>query len=108
MDSYPLPNGYWLFWKDNEDGGRTYFSNENGLESIIWDTCLTDESTLLAAIVKEKELLNKEQSGIKTYKYSYTCINCNGSGEEFEYQTNIPSGAVCKICMGVGRIRNER
>lgn len=55
-----LPNGCTLYMKENEAGGRTYFSNEIGGGVTIWDTCLVDESTLLAAIVYEMTLRKKE------------------------------------------------
>lgn len=57
----PLPNGFTLFWKPNEAGGRTYFSDEIGGGVVVWDTCLVDRSTLLGAIVKEEELLTLER-----------------------------------------------
>jgi len=51
-----LPNGCTLYWKRNEAGGRTYFSDEVGGGVMVWDTCLCDESSVLAAMVKEREL----------------------------------------------------
>jgi hypothetical protein len=55
-----LPNGCTLRWKENEAGGRTYTSDEVGIESIVWDTALTDNSTLLAAMTQEETLLRQE------------------------------------------------
>lgn len=48
--SMPLPNGHTLSWKPNEAGGRTYFSDEIGGGTVIWDTCLCEESTIQAAL----------------------------------------------------------
>jgi hypothetical protein len=62
-DSLPyvtLPNGCALYWKQNEAGGRTYYSDEIGGGVHVWDTTLVDESTLLAAIVHEQGLKIKE------------------------------------------------
>jgi len=63
-----LPNGCHLYWKPNEAGGRTYYSDEIGNDSdllpdgiFVWDTCLADESTLLMAITNEHRLLKLEQ-----------------------------------------------
>lgn len=56
-----LPNGFTLYWKDNEEGRRTYYSDELGLDAtIVWDTSLIDSSTLLAAIVQEEKLTQNE------------------------------------------------
>lgn len=57
----PLPNGNTLFWKLNEAGGRTYYSDEIGGGVVVWDTCLVDHSTLLAAITTELGLLTQER-----------------------------------------------
>ena len=62
MNDVPAPNGFNLYWKDNEAGGRTYFSDEVGGGVFVWDTCLVDQSTLLAAITKENELLTQERN----------------------------------------------
>jgi len=56
-----LPNKSTLYWKENGAGGRTYMTDEVGGGTIVWDTCLVDESTLLAAIVKERELARIER-----------------------------------------------
>jgi len=50
-----LPNGHLLYRKENGAGGHTYYSDEAGNGVIVWDTCLVEESTLLAAIQAEKE-----------------------------------------------------
>lgn len=49
-----LPHGAHLFRKRNDAGGWTYYSDEisGGIE--VWDTCIVNESTLLAAILSEK------------------------------------------------------
>lgn len=48
-----LPNGCTIFWEQNEVGGRRYYSDECGITSLVWDTSITDESTLLAAMTQE-------------------------------------------------------
>ena len=54
-----LPNGCGLFIKENKIGGHTYYTDECGVESMIWDTCITDESTLLTAIIEEHRRIIK-------------------------------------------------
>ena len=48
-----LPNGCMLYKKENEAGGYTYYSDEVGGGVFVWDTCLVDQSTLLAALVDD-------------------------------------------------------
>lgn len=48
-----LPNGFGLFVKDDEVGGREYWSDEIPTGILIWQTSLVDESSLLAAITEE-------------------------------------------------------
>jgi len=54
-----LPNGCTLYWKET-DQGREYFSDEVGGGVFVWNTALVDDSTLLAAIVKEMEFQKLE------------------------------------------------
>ncbi|KKN98838.1 hypothetical protein LCGC14_0140790 [marine sediment metagenome] len=49
-----LPNGCHLYRQPNGAGGQTYYSNECGVISMVWDTCIANESTLLMAILFEK------------------------------------------------------
>ncbi len=49
-----LPQGSHLYRKRNEAGGWIYYSNENGCMSVVWDTSIVDESTLLSAILSEQ------------------------------------------------------
>ena len=56
----PLPNGCTLFWEPNGAGGRRYSSDEIGGGTIVWDTCLVEKSTLLAAMNIE-EMHEREQ-----------------------------------------------
>jgi hypothetical protein len=61
-----LPNGCMLYWQPNGVGGREYLSDEVGPGVIVWDTAITDPSTLLAALTMEatlskKEAINKER-----------------------------------------------
>lgn len=55
-----LPNGNHLFRNKNTAGGYTYFSDEIGGGVLVWDTCLVNESTLLAALVAEHTRKAKE------------------------------------------------
>ncbi len=49
-----LPQGNHLYRKRNGAGGWTYYSDERGCMSMVWDTCIANESTLLAAILSEQ------------------------------------------------------
>ena len=53
-----LPNGHRLYREKNTTGGFTYYSDENGLMAMVWDTCLFAESTLLAALVEDATYLH--------------------------------------------------
>ncbi len=55
-----LPNGCTLYREDNEVGGHRYFSDEIGGGVFVWDTCLVDGSTLLAAVVEEHRFGKQE------------------------------------------------
>ncbi len=59
-DVCQLPNGCHLFREPNGVGGYRYFSDEIGCGIMVWDTCLVNESTLLAAIVEEKKRIYLE------------------------------------------------
>lgn len=48
-----LPKGAHLFRQRNGAGGWTYYSNEIGGNVVVWDTCLVNEGTLLAAMACE-------------------------------------------------------
>ncbi len=56
-----LPNGCTLYWETNKAGGRTYTSDEVGIPVVVWDTAITDNSTLLAAMVQEASLQRIER-----------------------------------------------
>lgn len=60
-----LPNGCTLYWKNNEVDGRTYHSDEIGGGVFVWDTCLVDSSTLIAAMNKENELRFEERHKVR-------------------------------------------
>ena len=49
-----LPNGPHIYRKRNTAGGWTYYSDECGCMHMVWDTCLTNESTLLAVMLCEQ------------------------------------------------------
>lgn len=55
-----LPNGCMLFREENEVGGHRYWSDEIGGGVCVWDTCLVDSSTLLAAITEENRRYRDE------------------------------------------------
>ncbi len=48
-------NGVYLYRKLNTAGGHTYYTDECGAMSEVWDTCLTNESTLLAVLLAERQ-----------------------------------------------------
>jgi len=56
MDLITLPNRCNLWWRNNGAGGRTYYTDENGIDMIIWDTALTGIETLICAINQENHL----------------------------------------------------
>jgi hypothetical protein len=55
-----LPNGFTLYREKNEAGGHRYWSDEVGGGVCVWDTCLTDESTLLASLTEEARRIRAE------------------------------------------------
>lgn len=55
-----LPQGNHLYRKRNEAGGWTYYSDECGCMSMVWDTCIANESTLLTAILCEQHRRHME------------------------------------------------
>ncbi len=56
-----LFNGTHLYRKPNTAGGHTYYTDECGAMSEVWDTCLTNETTLLAALLAERQRKYLEQ-----------------------------------------------
>jgi len=55
-----LPTGAHLYRKRNSVGGWRYYSDECGCMSVVWDTCLANKSTLLAAILSEQHRIDLE------------------------------------------------
>lgn len=51
-----MPNGYGLWIRENEAGGRTYASDEIGGGVTVWDTALVNRSTLLFALAIEDSI----------------------------------------------------
>ena len=51
-----LGNGCRLYWRDDEVGGRFYFSDEVGGGTKVWITSLSPKETLLKAIAVEEKL----------------------------------------------------
>lgn len=58
-----LPNGHTLYREPNEAGGHRYWSDEIGGGVGVWDTCLVDSSTLLAAVVAEERRIMEAMRG---------------------------------------------
>ncbi len=56
-----LPNGAHLYRRPNTSGGYTYYSDECGVMSLVWDTCVTHRSTVMAALLCEEHHIRKEQ-----------------------------------------------
>ncbi len=56
-----LPNGAHLYRKPNGVGGHSYYTDECGLMSFVWDTCLVHRSTVMAALLYEEHHIRKEQ-----------------------------------------------
>ena len=53
---FETPEGYGIYAKKNEAGGRTYFSDEVGGGVFVWDTALVSRTTLECVIeLEEKE-----------------------------------------------------
>lgn len=78
-----LPNGCTLWWKPNEVGGRIYTTDENSIESEVWDTSITSASTLNMALAKESEL-NGDHYGRWYYHYLLEeAMNMTKVGETF-------------------------
>lgn len=50
-----------LYWRPNEAGGRTYYSDEVGGGVEVWDTCLVDMATLIAVINQENQIRFTEE-----------------------------------------------
>lgn len=55
-----LPNGCTLYREPNAVGGHRYWSDEVGGGVMLWDTCLVDDSTLLAALTEEARRRKEE------------------------------------------------
>ncbi len=54
------PKGNHLYRKSNSAGGHIYMSDETGVSVVVWDTCLIDEGTLLAAMACEHHRRSQE------------------------------------------------
>lgn len=65
-----LLNGCTLYRENNGVGGHRYWSDEIGGGVCLWDTCLVDISTLLAAIVEEQRRQRDEYNEAKYGKPS--------------------------------------
>ena len=60
-----LPNGCTLYREENGVGGHRYWTDEVGGGVMLWDTCLVDSSTLLAAIVEEQREKRRQEVEMK-------------------------------------------
>lgn len=49
-----LPNGAHLYRKSNGVGGHTYCTDECGIMTTFWDTCVVNRSTVIAALLYEE------------------------------------------------------
>lgn len=58
--SLVLERGTGIMWRRNRAGGRTYFSDENGLVCLAWDTALTCYPTMIELLHLELLLLERE------------------------------------------------
>jgi len=56
-----LPHGAHLYRKPNGAGGHTYYTDECGIMSFVWDTCLVHRSTLAAAMLVEEHTVYLKQ-----------------------------------------------
>lgn len=67
-----LPHGAHLYRRPNGAGGHTYYTDECGMMSFVWDTCLVHRSTLIAALLAEErseylEQIAKRKQSISEY-----------------------------------------
>lgn len=53
VDIGALPNGGHLYRKPNDAGGYTYYTDECSCMTVVWDTSLTSEGTILSAMACE-------------------------------------------------------
>lgn len=51
-----LPNGCTLYVRDDIVGGREYFTDENGIETLIWSTSLVSQTSVIAALNEENKI----------------------------------------------------
>ncbi len=56
-----LFNGVHLYRRQNDAGGHIYYTDECGMMVGVWDTCLTNETTVLAALLAERQRKYLEQ-----------------------------------------------
>ena len=91
-----LPNGTHLSRKRNTAGGWTYYSDECGCGHMVWDTCLTNESTLLAAMLCEQHRKYMESMTNKGWKPQEDMDNDPMAGTGESFLDPINSGAVNK------------
>lgn len=76
-----LPNGYTLFREENGVGGHTYWCDDVDGGVMVWDTSLTDSSTLLAAIVEETRAVLAERRAASDGPVTNTDPNNPGEQE---------------------------
>ncbi|MAF25282.1 hypothetical protein CL634_06870 [bacterium] len=74
------PSGYGLFRAKNLAGGYCYVTDE--LNSIIWDTAITNSCDLLCAIVEEDRRRVAERHSKKACDICAPKDSCLGKGEE--------------------------
>lgn len=63
-----MPHGAHLYRKPNGVGGHEYFTDECGVMSFIWDTCIAHRSTLMAALLIEEHSVYLKQVSEKSFR----------------------------------------
>lgn len=89
-----LPRGAHLYRKRNEVGGWTYYSDECGCMSMVWDTCITNESTILAAILCEHHRAYMEFMTNKGWKPTKNMVMENMAATGGSFLGPIENGSV--------------
>ena len=59
--------------------------------------------------VKERYTLSNEDNKVWLIElYEITCMNCDGTGSEYDFQLASPKKfSICKICNGTGWVKNK-
>lgn len=94
-----LPNGSWLYRKENGVGGYIYFSDEVGGGVVVWDTALVASSTLLAALTEEFRRIHEQHNKTRSEnaKGGHLKQPCNCSGGRSSASPNSARGKNRKV-----------